>query len=1220
MKIALHLRAVLVCAGLLLSITLFTLLAHADLTTPLTVNVSYPPNIAGGTTVGGIGQQQVFRLGSSAADGIFMGLDPKAGICPPGGTISFLFPSTNPTNNFQASRNAIGINDFVYAMRISNTASNVPLDTLLTGLCANQTITSIGFCQMAPDNNPTAFLVLPTGLDYFFFGMGQTIGVGESSVVLFYTSPDPPARQPTSIGSSGVSSNGEQPGDPSNRLPIYGACPTSITIDKKIGCAQNGPFTDGPQSALASAQIFYQITVTNTGMTPLDNVVITDAMLKAGGDVTGDFTFPTTPGHLDPGQSVTKVFGPFTATTGAAVPGVSANGTNTASVAAEYLIPDQTGAPSGQTFEVGDTDSVTLNVVAPALQCNKTVDPPSFEEFPVTLNYTLKATNTGGTDLSVTIDDTKLRQIITAMPAGVIINSVQIQGGAGFAPGTLANGGTNLPATFSVVNASGGTNPMAQVNISLTINSEQAFQSLADGPDPPDSFRISNTMTANGTVTNFSGCTTGANNTASCISTAVVMFSSCMISLEKSVACGTAPSNADFGPTATALKNAAIVYRYKVTNTGTEPLNGVTITDNRVVSPLFNVGTLAAGAMRIIDVAANAPLVVGPFVNTASASGTCAFSRTQVTSPQVNATVTVINPQVNCSKLVNGVTNIPNYTPGQTLTYTLTASNAASSGTSLDLKVDDPKISSLPGVSCKLADNTNVTLPHTFTNVPPGQSRTITCTVSFATGDAFVAAAGGATLNNTMSVMGTLPAGSTVCTVGAIPPPPFLCNSTASVTLGMPTGLQLTKEVACDSPSLDCNTGAFQTTTPASPLKVLRSADGTMTAAVRYRYRVTNTGNITVNNIVINDNVLGNFNVGALAPGALSNFICSSSFTPPPGVTTNTAVASGTTVLGQVLSNQATATVSVQQPTLSCSLTASACEDIGDPVTLTLTLTNGPIPVTIDSINGLPGPPNPAPPFTLAPNEVKAVTVTFNSAQAVTTVNVTVNGTVDATGFCLIKANGSTVSTQISTTCSISVTCGVLPKCDTICFRAPQWWALRSTPTQFPNGAVLVGGVNFNNPINIRTNIPTIKMALQGGSGPLQKLNEEFVAAQINLAQAGGTSSAPVMNALWSNISCSGGGLKNFAPVTLSNGVVITPNSMLKEMFMQAESAIRQNRTVDMIPLATLFDLLNGNNIGGACGPDGVGLKIVGSVDGKSIWEPEPFLLPRRIRWAEVQA
>jgi len=1223
MKKIMRWRVAIIAASLLLSLAGLTYLAYADLTTPLTVDVSYPPTTSGGTTVGGAGRQQVFRLGSSTATGDFLGLNPKAGTCP-AGSIAFLSPSTTPAT----SQSAIGVNDFVYAIKINNTNSNVPLTTELNGLCPGRVITSVGYCQNPPAKSPTDFVLLSTGLDFFFDGP-QVIPLGETSTILFYTSPDPPSRQPTAIGSSGVTSNGEQPGDNTNRTPIYGPCPTTITIDKQIACSANGPFTNGPQTALAGSQIFYKITVTNTGMTPLDNVSITDVQLKPGGsgNITADFTFPSTPGHLNPSESVTQVFGPFTATTGSPVPGVSVNGTNTAVVDADYMIPAQDGTPSGQSVHLSTSDQVILNVVAPSLQCNKTVEPQSFNSFPATLTYHLKVTNTGGTDLAATIDDTKLRAIITSPPAGVTINSIQITSGAGFAAGSLT-GGNNLPATFPAVNATGGTNPMAQVDVSLTIATFAAFQSLADDAVPPGSNTITNQMTAMGMVTNFTGCTTGATggiNTVQCSSQMVVMFvPPCMIMLEKTVACGTSPGAGDFSPTATALKNAAIVYRYRITN-GLDTMNNVVISDNKISSPLFNVGTLGPNEVRVIDVAATAPLVVGPFVNTASVSGVCSSSGQTMTSPQVNATVTVINPQVNCNKLVNGVTSVNNYLAGQTLTYTLTASNAASSGTNLDVTVADPTLAALPGVACKLADNSNVTLPFTFLGMTPGQSQTITCTVSFPTVDAFRNAAGGGfTLNNTMSVSGALPPGSNICTTGAIPPPPFLCSSTASVSIQTNPNLMLTKEVACADPALNCANGVFQTTTPANPLKLLSSADGTTTAAAQYRFRVTNTGDITINNIVINDDKLGSIPVGNLAPGVSSSFICPAPFTPPLGVTTNTARAVGTSafspVVNNVQSNQVTATVQVQRPSLSCSLSSTVCQQPGDPVTLTLTLTNGPLPITIDSLNvsGLPsGSFTPVPPFPMAANETKVLTVTFPGPQANTTVTVTANGTVNTSGFCLVQANGNSVNAQVSTTCTITLICGILPKCDTICFKTPSNCELL-LDCCLPNGAILIGGLNFNNPINVKTNVAAIKKALHPclvnncTLSPLQQLNQQFVAAQLSLLSAGG--SAVTINVLWGTISCYGGALKTFTPITLSDGTVIGPNTMLKVLFMAAETAIRQNRTQDMVAIANIFKLLLGS-VPGSCGPDGVGLKISLSPESNpDLWEPQWFVLPRRIR------
>ncbi|MEO6725116.1 MAG: hypothetical protein ABIP14_07420 [Blastocatellia bacterium] len=769
-------KATLMSLALILSFVglAYVMAVRADLTTPLTVNVTYPTTIVLSNRIEGTGVEQVFRLGSSTAAGTFAGLNPKVGSCPAGGTLQFL----------SGNAASVGTNNFVYAMKVTNGAgSNIDLDALLTGLCPSHApITSVGYCDQAPIKRPTASLELATGLDYFF-GIGQSIPPGQQSTIVFYTSPDPPARQPTSIGSSGIVSQGQQPGVPSNQTPIYGACRTNITINKEIACSAAGPFTDGPQTAINGAPIFYRITVRNDGATMLDNVVISDSKLKAGGILTGDFTFPVGPGQLAPGEMVQRVFGPFTATTGVGVPGVSINGVNTATATADYFIPDQAGMPSGQTFNVSATDNVTLNVIAaPSVTCQTTVTPTSFAALPVTLNYTLKATNTGPTDLTLIINDTKLKPIIDAPPAGITINSVTVQGGAGFAAGTLT-GVNKLPANFAVVNQTGGVNTMAQVNISLTVTSLAGFAALADGATPPNSTKSTNQMTVTGTVTNFTGCP-GPNVTATCTSMAMVTFTpSCSLTLAKSVACGTNPAPGDFATTITAIKGAALVYRYVVTNTGGDAINGVVITDNRVTSPSFNVGTLAPGASVTVNVATTAPAIAGPLTNTASATGSCATTGTPTSTANVNATVSVLDPQINCDKTVNGVKNLTNYTPGTALTYTLTAGNAASSGVNVNLVVDDAKVRTLPGVTCKLPDNTPVTLPFTFSNVPPGQTRSLSCGVTFATEAAFTAAAGGGTtFTNTLQVNGALTPGQAFC-AGGVTLPLLTCQSQASVTI-----------------------------------------------------------------------------------------------------------------------------------------------------------------------------------------------------------------------------------------------------------------------------------------------------------------------------------------------------------------------------------------------------------------------------------------------------
>lgn len=144
-------------------------------------------------------------------------------------------------------------------------------------------------------------------------------------------------------------------------------------------------------------------------------------------------------------------------------------------------------------------------------------------------------------------------------------------------------------------------------------------------------------------------------------------------------------------------------------------------------------------------------------------------------------------------------------------------------------------------------------------------------------------------------------------------------------------------------------------------------------------------------------------------------------------------------------------------------------------------------------------------------------------------------------------------------------------KCDTVCFRSDRDWLFRLN--RLPNGTLLIMGYNFNNPVSIQRNVQAIQSALQSGLTPMQDLRREFVALQLSLANAGGTSSPVVFNTYWSPLRCSG---LNFAPVTLTNGYVFTPDTLLNDLVLQVQAAIRENRSADYQALANLLDLLNG--------------------------------------------
>lgn len=178
----------------------------------------------------------------------------------------------------------------------------------------------------------------------------------------------------------------------------------------------------------------------------------------------------------------------------------------------------------------------------------------------------------------------------------------------------------------------------------------------------------------------------------------------------------------------------------------------------------------------------------------------------------------------------------------------------------------------------------------------------------------------------------------------------------------------------------------------------------------------------------------------------------------------------------------------------------------------------------------------------------------------------------------------ATDSSGNTSSCSFNVTID-LKTCDTICFYSPQYYLMHLD--SLPNGSVLIGGVNYNSPVNTNDR-PDIKMALQGnalGYGamtPLQQFNQEFVAAQLSAEGAGNDGGARMFTVNESPLHAWG---LNLVPVRLSNGFIVTRDTLLKELFAQGRSVIFENRTADMILLTGVLDLLNGNDLMSNCGP-----------------------------------
>ncbi|MBP6823867.1 MAG: hypothetical protein KA368_20130, partial [Acidobacteria bacterium] len=147
--------------------------------------------------------------------------------------------------------------------------------------------------------------------------------------------------------------------------------------------------------------------------------------------------------------------------------------------------------------------------------------------------------------------------------------------------------------------------------------------------------------------------------------------------------------------------------------------------------------------------------------------------------------------------------------------------------------------------------------------------------------------------------------------------------------------------------------------------------------------------------------------------------------------------------------------------------------------------------------------------------------------------------------------------------------------CQTTCMQSATYYVININ--RLPNGSVIIGGVNFNNPVSIQSNLIDVRRALRGGSSPMAMLNQQYVATQISLAAVNGGSSPGVMN---SPLLCYG---ITFDPVQLDNGVTLGRTTLLKDILNEARLSLIENRQNDMARIAAILVLMNGTDPNNHC-------------------------------------
>ncbi len=363
-----------------------------------------------------------------------------------------------------------------------------------------------------------------------------------------------------------------------------------------------------------------------------------------------------------------------------------------------------------------------------------------------------------------------------------------------------------------------------------------------------------------------------------------------------------------------------ITYTFTVTNTGNVTLDPVQVND-----PLVGAVTCSPNALAPTEsvTCTAAPYVIQPgdqggtVVNTATATGTPPRGPDVSATDSTTTTVQTPGPAIQIDKSVAGIadTNGSGLTDaGDEITYTFTVTNTGNVPLS-QVEVDDPLLGA-DAVTC------------TPTSLAPGG--VATCTADPYT---IKQSDQGTTLVNTATATGTPPAGPGV-------PPEVTDTDTTSTPISTPApSIELQKSVA----GIDDVDGSGVTDT------------GDL---ITYSFTVTNTGNVPLSSVRVDDPKLDNVvcTPTTLAPGATATCTADpyevTAADETAGTVVNTATAHGTPPTGPGVPNDVTdddtTTTDVDTPSISLVKQVASIDDVndsglvdaGDEVTYTFTVTN----------------------------------------------------------------------------------------------------------------------------------------------------------------------------------------------------------------------------------------------------------------------------------------
>ena len=708
---------------------------------------------------------------------------------------------------------------------------------------------------------------------------------------------------------------------------------TTIAKSSSLITAKSAAAPTVNLGAIASATdaldtITYTYTVTNTGNVTLTNVVPSDAGPKfngvAGSNTLGSYTPAST--TLAPGASqnftATYVLSQTDVNNGA---GVAAGVTNSAITSGKQ--------PDGSTTTSPSSLASTTITNASGLTTSKSAGAPTIVSGASAtltdggdkITYTYAVTNTGNVTLT---------NVVPA-DAGPKFNGIAGTGSLG----------VYTPALATVV-------PGATQNFTATYTLTQADVNNAAGL----ANAVTNSATASGKQPDGTVTTSAASN-----ATATIGKTSSLSTLKSA---GTPTSNLGASSTLTDGGDK-ITYSYTVTNTGNVSLTNVMPSD---AGPTFNgvagTGTLGAYAPASTTLAPggaviftakytmtqadvnNAAGVTNGVANSATASGQQPDGST-TTSPTSSATATIAeSSSLTAAKSAGAPTTTLGVAASltdanDTITYTYTVTNTGNVSLTGVVPTDaGPKFNGVTGTGTLGA------YAPLSANLLPGVTQSFTAVYTLTQTDVNNAAGLANAVTNSATASGTQPDGGTTTSTLA----------SATATIAKSSSLTTAKSAAAPTVA----SGASATVTDLGD-------------SITYSYSVTNTGNVTLTNVVPSDagpqfnGIAGTGTLGVytptvanLAPGDIQVFTATYALTQTDinnaaGVAsgvTNVATASGLQPDGSTTtspSSSASATIleasslstskSAAAPTTAVGVSAAATDAL-DTITYTYTVTN----------------------------------------------------------------------------------------------------------------------------------------------------------------------------------------------------------------------------------------------------------------------------------------